>query len=44
MMARQLVTSIEIDASPNIVWEILTEFEQFDRWNPFIRSINCTKN
>ncbi|WP_309729264.1 SRPBCC domain-containing protein [Chamaesiphon sp. OTE_75_metabat_556] len=39
-MARQLITSIEIDASPNVVWEILTEFDRFDLWNPFIRSID----
>jgi hypothetical protein len=38
-MARQIITSIEIDASPQIVWEILTEFDRFDLWNPFIRSI-----
>jgi hypothetical protein len=39
-MTKQLITSIEIDASPNVVWEILTEFDKFDRWNPFIRSID----
>ena len=39
-MTRQLITSIEIDAPPNVVWEILTEFERFDLWNPFIRSID----
>jgi hypothetical protein len=39
-MAKQLMTSIEIDAPQNVVWEILTEFERFDLWNPFIRSID----
>lgn len=39
-MPRQLITSIEIDAPPEIVWEILTDFDRFDRWNPFIRSID----
>jgi hypothetical protein len=39
-MAKQLITSIEIDAPPNVVWEILTEFDRFDLWNPFIRSID----
>jgi hypothetical protein len=38
-MAKQIITSIEIDAPPNVVWEILTEFDRFDLWNPFIRSI-----
>ncbi|WP_295615711.1 hypothetical protein [Chamaesiphon sp. GL140_3_metabinner_50] len=39
-MKRQLITSIEIDAPPNIAWEILTEFDRFDVWNPLIRSID----
>jgi hypothetical protein len=38
-MAKQLITSIEIDAPSNVVWEILTEFDRFDLWNPFIRLI-----
>jgi hypothetical protein len=38
-MAKQLITSIEIDAPANVVWEILTEFDRFEQWNPFIRSI-----
>lgn len=38
-MARQLITSIEIDAPPNTVWEVLTDFTRFDQWNPFIRSV-----
>jgi hypothetical protein len=38
-MAKQIFTSIEIDAPPNIVWEVLTDFKHFDQWNPFIRSV-----
>lgn len=38
-MTRQLITGIEIDAPPNIVWEVLTDFKHFDQWNPFIRSV-----
>jgi hypothetical protein len=39
-MKRQIITSIEIDVPPNIIWKILTEFDRFARWNPFILSIN----
>jgi hypothetical protein len=39
-MTKQLITSIEIDAPPNIVWEVLTEFDRFHLWNPFICSID----
>ena len=38
-MAKQIFTSIEIEAPPNIVWEVLTDFKHFDQWNPFIRSV-----
>jgi hypothetical protein len=38
-MANQILKSIEIDAPPNIVWEVLTDFKRFNQWNPFIRSI-----
>ena len=38
-MAKQLITSIEIDAPSSIVWEVLTDFTRFDQWNPFIRSV-----
>ena len=35
----RLDTSIGIDASPARVWGILTNFSDYPRWNPFIRSI-----
>jgi hypothetical protein len=37
---RQIITSIEIDVPPNVIWKILTEFDRYDRWNPFMTSIN----
>jgi hypothetical protein len=34
-----LHTEIEIDASPERVWSILTAFGDYAAWNPFIRSV-----
>ncbi len=36
---RQLVTEIDIKARASRVWEILTDFEAYPSWNPFIRKI-----
>lgn len=38
-MAKQIETSIVINAPAKLVWEILTDFEQYPQWNPFIKSI-----
>lgn len=38
-MAKHIETSIEINAPAKTVWEILTDFEQYPQWNPFIKSI-----
>ena len=35
----QLDTSIDIDASAQRVWEILTDFPAYPQWNPFITKI-----
>ena len=32
-------TEIEIHASAERVWELLTDFASYPRWNPFVRSI-----
>lgn len=39
LMALELKTSIRIEASPEVVWDILTDFDSFPEWNPFIKKI-----
>jgi hypothetical protein len=34
---REICTEIEINASAERVWEVLTAFDAFPQWNPFIR-------
>jgi hypothetical protein len=34
-----LRTEIDIAAPPAAVWDVLTDFESFPEWNPFIRRI-----
>ncbi|WP_430406731.1 SRPBCC family protein [Fluviicola sp.] len=38
-MKKEIKSEIVIQASPNRVWEILTAFEKYPSWNPFIKSI-----
>jgi hypothetical protein len=38
-MAREINTTIKINAPSNKVWAVLTDFSQYSEWNPFIRSI-----
>lgn len=39
-MSRTIERTIEIEASPARVWEVLTDFPAHSEWNPFIRSIS----
>ncbi|MHB1281104.1 MAG: SRPBCC family protein [Acidithiobacillus sp.] len=36
----QIVTEIDIAASPERVWSILMDFSAYPQWNPFIRSLS----
>lgn len=38
-MTKQIETSIVIKAPAGTVWEILTDFEKYPQWNPFIKSV-----
>jgi len=38
-MALEIETEITINATPEKVWKILTEFDEYPNWNPFIKSI-----
>jgi hypothetical protein len=38
-MAKEIKTEILINATPEKVWSILTSFDNYQNWNPFIKSI-----
>jgi len=35
----EIKTQITINATPDKVWAVLTDFENYPNWNPFIKSI-----
>jgi hypothetical protein len=37
---KELVTKIDINASPSRIWQVLTDFEKHQSWNPFIKKIS----
>lgn len=37
---KEICSKIEINAPSKIVWDILINFEDFSRWNPFIQKIS----
>ena len=41
---KQIETETIIEASPESVWSILTDFESYPSWNPFIKSIEGIKS
>jgi hypothetical protein len=38
-MAKELKTAIRINATPDKVWTVLTDFNNYPNFNPFIRSL-----
>lgn len=38
-MAKTIQTEISISATPEKVWAVLTDFNAFPKWNPFIKSL-----
>jgi hypothetical protein len=36
---RELSTTIDIEAPPETVWAVLTDFERYPDWNPFMRVV-----
>lgn len=39
-MKKEIKTQIHINATPQEVWKLFTDFENHSKWNPFIRSIS----
>lgn len=39
---KEIRTSIKINATPDKVWSIFTDFENYPNWNPFISSLTGT--
>lgn len=35
----ELSTSVYVDASPETVWRVLTDFDDYREWNPFMRVV-----
>ena len=43
-MALEIKTSIIINASSEKIWKILNDFDNYNSWNPFIKSIKGNVN
>jgi len=38
-MQKEITTEVQIAATSSQVWEVLTDFDSYSEWNPFIKSI-----
>ena len=39
-LVKEITTEVEINASEDSVWKVLTDFSSYPHWNPFITSIS----
>ena len=39
MATKTIATEIEIDADPDRVWEVFSDFDAYPTWNPVIKSV-----
>ena len=37
---KEIITEIIIDTKPEKIWKVLTDFESYPTWNPFIQNIS----
>jgi hypothetical protein len=42
MSETEIQTEIDIAASPSVVWDVLTDFSRFRKWNPMVTSAEGT--
>jgi len=38
-MKKEIVTEIDINATPEKVWDVLTDFDNYPNWNPFVHKL-----
>ena len=41
---REFRTEIEINATPDKVWDVLMDFDSYPEWNPFMQSASGKQN
>jgi hypothetical protein len=39
-MKKEIRTAILIKAKPERVWQVLTDFEEYPKWNPFVKNLS----
>ncbi|MFK8102600.1 MAG: SRPBCC family protein [Saprospiraceae bacterium] len=42
MFQAKISTQIQIKASPGAVWDVLTNFQEYPNWNPFLTEVSGT--